>query len=211
MRWVLLLWLGCSACGPSASDPIGGGSGGGGSGGGSSTSAEHASSSSSTGTPPPPEGCTCAPTDDGGRDAPDCGGDELCPAIVTGCAEPVLYYGCIGQDVVYDETTLGCALDVLANRTPGSFQISLQDLSQSSCGLEGCSRDVWTIRIPDGSPNVVVSNCYHVPMTEPRCVDLVRELESPGYFEACKELPEGQAQLDCLFDGMRSGTAIACP
>lgn len=164
---------------------------------------------------PPPEGCAC--TNAGYCDAfgspisTDCGGEELCPAIVTDCARPVQFYGCIGQDVLLDEAALACALDALAARTPGWFDIQLQDLD-AGCGFEGCSHDRWRVQVLAGSKQAVVSNCYQVPLDEsPDATNTLRDLETAAYFVECKSASTAGAQLDCLFAGLQRGALIECP
>lgn len=231
MRRGLLLTATLTACGPIAGDAPNGGSN---SGATSTTSDTPTASTTTAGTttaatttepastatpqttgpqpPPLPEGCTCEET--GGCESsstPNCGGEQLCPTIRTECAEPRQFYGCIGQDILYDDAALSCALDALSQRTQGWFFLSLEDHAQSSCGLEGCAGTSWSVRLPGQDPIAVVSSCWTQPFTEPDGTLGLRELESPMYFEACKRRPPGQAKLDCLFEGMRNVSALSCP
>lgn len=200
-RSLIILLL--TACGPNVES----GSEGSGSEGGDSTSSTSASTTTDD-AGPPPEGCTC--TDPGfcGDVTPECGGEELCPTLVTDCARPVSWYGCAGQEFLYDEETLACALDALANRTPGWFDIHITSDDPGTCGLEGCSSDDWRVRIT--GETAVRSYCYQEPLSDGDASDRLVTLETPSYFQACKDQPSGQAQLDCLFDGLTSPEPIAC-
>lgn len=219
-RAVISLFL--VGCGPTVetttSDEGQGGSQSGGlsgtttSGAGPTASTTSASSTAGTTGPevlPPPEGCACADPGFCGAVTPECGGEELCPAIVTDCARPSGWYGCAGQEFLYDEAALMCALDALSNRRNGWFGISISTDSPGFCGFEGCSRDVWRVRILADTENALRSYCYSVPLTESEPSNRLAPLETPAYFEACKGRPNGQAQLDCLFDGMLPSEAVA--
>ncbi len=82
----------------------------------------------------------------------------------------------------------------------------------ASCGLEGCSYETWRVHGLGDTGQAVVSNCYRVPLDEePEVLNGLRSLETPGYFEGCKDREGGGAQLDCLFGGLKGGSAITCP
>ena len=134
--------------------------------------------------------------------------EELCPVLQTDCARPEVFYGCIGQEVLLDEATLTCALDALIARTPGSFDILLLSERISSCGLEGCTYDRWRVQIL--GEDAVVSQCLAEPMTDSPSTDILRALETPEFFAACKEERTTGARLDCLFEGLRPGTVLTC-
>ena len=217
--WVLM----AAGCGPA----VGGGQGssGGQSGGGSSSASSTSTSasttfadssssgpqtttSSSTGPDAPPPGCTCDPSGVCGGESVLCAQKELCPVLQTDCARPEVFYGCIGQEVLLDEATLTCALDALIARTPGSFDILLLSERISSCGLEGCTYNRWRVQIL--GEDAVVSQCLVEPMTDSPSTDILRALETPEFFAACKEERTTGARLDCLFEGLRPGTVLTC-
>lgn len=219
LLWGVLCAVGATACGPtveSGSTETGGRgeSHSGSTSSPSSTTSTSASSSSSgassssSGAPPPPAGCECTSAGLCGGTSVTCGGEELCPAIVTDCARPVSFYGCIGQEVFFDDAALTCALDALANRTAGWLRIRLLDEMYTSCGLEGCNYNDWRVSVL--GEDAVVSRCDSVPMTDEDSIDILRPLETPGFFEACKDERTQGAQLDCLFEGLRTGTVLSC-
>lgn len=220
-RTIVLLFL--LGCGPAVESTTSGGgqsaSQSDGTSGANTAGAESTASTTSATTPmatlggevqPPPDDCACVDPGFCGGVTPECGGEELCPAIVTDCARPVALYGCAGQEVLYDEAALSCALDALANRTNGWLDIALDTTDHGSCGFEGCTSEKWRFRILGETGSALRSYCYREPPSEPEPSNSLAPLETPAYFEACKDRPSGQARVDCLFDGILPGDAIAC-
>ncbi len=119
------------------------------------------------------------------------------------------FYGCIGQDILIDAEAMDCALEALANGTPGWFSVAEQDFEAGSCGLEGCEWHSQRIQILD-SERVLTSRCHQLPLTEPDGWSAMRSLEAPAYFEACAEQPSDGAKLDCLLGGLTFGARITC-
>ena len=219
-RPIILLFL--LGCGPTVdSTTAASGQSGGQSEGASGTNASDSSTASTTGATsaasttggealPPPEGCACEELGFCDALTPECGGEQLCPSIVTDCLRPVGWYGCAGQEVFYDEVALTCALDALANRTNGWFGIHIPGMDRGSCGVEGCPSESWRFRILGETGSALRSYCFREEYSEPDPSNILAPLQTPAYFEACKDRPSGQAQLDCLFDGMLPGDAVSC-
>lgn len=220
IAWIALWAFGC---GPAAGDA------GSQSGADSNTSPPTSGSSTTAGSttsggttvattgPPtvaPPTGCACAESElCSGLStgvAVECGGEELCPRLVSDCARPVEFYSCGGQDLILDEAALSCALDALAERTPGWFDISLEDNPTGYCGFEPCVHDVRRVQVRAEADLVVVANCSDHSLSEPDFNNTVRDLESPAHFENCKSLPSAAAKLDCLFEGLQFRAFVDC-
>ncbi|MCA9650607.1 MAG: hypothetical protein KC501_11900 [Myxococcales bacterium] len=188
------------ACAPTSTTEAASGSGQVATGDGSTAAA------GSTADPPPAGPCTCQLAD---LEAIGCGFEELaqwtpgCPAdmpcgrVTVECMRPGQdLYGCMGQELAYDEAALQCALETLRDQAVARLEID----GREDYGIfSGQSRYVVHVL---GEGAAVRAGCMSTDVGFEEYTPSSRQVLEAAHFEGCLALPTATERYDCLWEGL---------
>lgn len=167
----------------------------------------------------PAEPCSCRLSDDDIQEVgcsfdgiplwtPGCPEATPCDRITVECMRPGQdLYRCMGQELLYDEAALQCALETLRDQVPARLEID----GREDMGIfSGQSRYVVHVR---GDGTAVSGGCQttDTPFFY-QFGPSPRQVMDAAHFEGCLALPTATERYDCLWEGLPvAGGLPVCP
>lgn len=159
-----------------------------------------------TGPPPPADQCMCQVPD---LEAVGCGFEQLpqwspgcpdampCDRVTVECMRPGQdLYDCMGQELVYDEPALQCALETLRDQVPARLELD----GREDMGIFTSQLRIVLHVLGEGM--AVSASCQSTDVGFIGSGPRAREVMGASHFEGCLALPTAAERYDCLWEGL---------